>query len=203
MQQSSSAIPVKVFTRWHQWSTPLGIVLASTAFIGIVFGLNQPLLAIGVAVVALVVPPLVAFLGFPIRDEARIEPEGIVFARRAAVRFADIAQWGTDDYLTLVRRGAPTVLVSALDGPGRARLLREFQAAFEAWQARRPVVERPAARTHFHGGARGRLVGLLILALGITCGVMALRLREPSVALAFTGGLGGLFGLVMMLGRRA
>ncbi|UNK43380.1 hypothetical protein MNO14_04655 [Luteimonas sp. S4-F44] len=177
-------------------------MLASTAFIGIVFGSNRPLLAIGVAVVALVAPPLVAFLGFPTRDHARIEPDGIVFARRAAVRFAEITQWGTDDYLKLVRRDAPTVLVSALDGPGRDRLLAEFQAAFGTWQARRPVVERAAVRTHFYGGARGRLVGLLILALGITCMVMALRLREPNVALAFTGGLGGLFGLVMLLGRR-
>lgn len=200
--RSSSTIPVKAFTRWHQWSTPLGIVLASTVFIGIVFGLNQPLLAIGVAIVALVGPPLIAFQGFPTRDDVRIEPDGLVFARREAVRFAEIVQWGTDDYLKLVRRGAPTVLVSALDGPGRDRLLGEFQAAFGAWQARRPVAERRAVLTHFYGGARGRLVGLLILALGITCVVMALRLREPSVALAFTGGLGGLFGLVMMLGRR-
>lgn len=41
-----------------------------------------------------------------------------------------------------------------------------------------------------------------ITALGVVSAIMALNLREPSISLAVVGGLGALFGLAMLFGRR-
>lgn len=199
---SNEGIQASVYTRWHQLSVPLAFALAAGSFMLVVFNRGPIALAAALAVLGLLVPPLVAFKGFPTRNTVKVTSEGLEFSRRSPVAFAQLSRWGTDDYLKLVRPGLPTLLVSAVDLPRRERLLREFEQALAAWQKRQPAGTQAARRTHFYGSTAGRLVGLLIMVLGGGAAIMALSLREPSMSLAIVGGLGALFGLTMLLGRR-
>ncbi|CAB3624043.1 MAG: hypothetical protein ACWGIK_15825 [Achromobacter pulmonis] len=199
---SNEGIQASVYTRWHQLSVPLAFALAAGSFMLVVFNRGPLGLAATLAVLGLLVPPLVAFKGFPTRNAVRVTAEGLEFSRRSSIAFADLSSWGTDDYLKLVRPGRPTLLVSAVDLPSRERLLREFEQALAAWQRRQPAGTEAARRTHFYGSAGGRLVGLCITALGGAAALMALNLREPSLSLAAVGGLGALFGLALLFGRR-
>ena len=199
---SNEGIPVSVYTRWHQLSVPLAFALAVGSFMLVVFNRGPIGLAAVLAVLGLLVPPLVAFRGFPTRNAVKVTADGLEFSRRSSIAFADLSSWGTDDYLKLVRPGLPTLLVSAADLPSRERLLREFEQALTVWQKRQPAGTHAARRTHFYGATGGRLVGLLITALGTGAAIMALNLREPSISLAIVGGLGALFGLAMLFGRR-
>ncbi|CAB3708301.1 hypothetical protein AKG08_04390 [Achromobacter piechaudii] len=199
---SNEGIKAAVYTRWHQLSVPLGFALAASSFMLIVFNRGPMMMAIVLAVLGLLVPPLIAFRGFPTRNAVRVTADGLEFSRRGPVAFADLASWGTDDYLKLIRPGLPTLLVAAVDLPSRERLLREFEQALVAWQQRQPAGTQAARRTHFYGSTGARLVGLAIAALGVAAAVMALNQREPSLSLAVVGGLGALFGVVMLLGKR-
>lgn len=200
---SNEGIQAAVYTRWHQLSVPLAFALAAGGFMLVVFNRGPIPLAIGLAALGLLVPPLVAFKGFPTRNAVRVTPDGLEFSRRGPIAFADLKSWGTDDYLKLIRPGLPTVLVSPVDLPSRERLLRDFEQALQAWQKRQPAGTAAARRTHFYGSTAGRLVGLLITALGAGSAVMALSQREPSISLAIVGGLGALFGLAMLFGKRS
>lgn len=200
---STEGIQASVYTRWHQLAVPLAFALAAGSFMLVVFNRGPLGLAGALALIGLLAPPIVAFKAFPTRNLIKVTPDGLEFSRRAPVAFADLTSWGTDDFLKLVRPGRPTLLVSALDLPNRERLLREFQAGLQAWQQRQPAGTEPARRTHFYGSTGGRAVGALITALGVVSAIMALNLREPSVPLAIVGGLGALFGLGMLLGKRA
>jgi len=199
---SNEGIQAAVYTRWHQLSVPLAFALAAGSFMLVVFNRGPIVLAIVLAVLGLLVPPLVAFRGFPTRNAVKVTPDGLEFSRRGPIAFADLKSWGTDDYLKLIRPGLPTLLVSAVDLPSRERLLRDFEQALNAWQKRQPAGTEPARRTHFYGSTGGRLVGALITGLGVAAAVMALNMREPSISLAIVGGLGALFGLAMLVGRR-
>lgn len=199
---SNEEIQTSVYTRWHQLSVPLAFALAVGSFMLVVFNRGPIGLAVVLAVLGLLVPPLVAFKGFPTRNAVKVTPEGLEFSRRSPVPFAQLSSWGTDDYLKLVRPGLPTLLISAVDQPRRERLLREFEQALAAWQKRQPAGTQAARRTHFYGSTGGRLVGLLITILGVGSAIMALGLREASMSLAIVGGLGALFGLTMLFGRR-
>ncbi|MNI05496.1 hypothetical protein D3C73_584500 [compost metagenome] len=199
---SNEGIQAAVYTRWHQLSVPLAFALAAGSFMLVVFNRGPIVLAIVLAVLGLLVPPLVAFRGFPTRNAVKVTPDGLEFSRRGPIAFADLKSWGTDDYLKLIRPGLPTLLVSAVDLPSRERLLRDFEQALNAWQKRQPAGTEPARRTHFYGSTGGRLVGALITGLGVAAAAMALNMREPSISLAIVGGLGALFGLAMLVGRR-
>ncbi|GLK96958.1 hypothetical protein GCM10008164_47020 [Achromobacter xylosoxidans] len=199
---SNEGIQASVYTRWHQLSVPLAFALAAGGFMLVVFNRGPLGLAAVLAVLGLLLPPLVAFRGFPTRNVVKVTPEGLEFSRRAPVLYAQLSSWGTDDYLKLVRPGLPTLLVSAVDLPRRERLLREFEHALAAWQKRQPAGTLVARRKHFYGSTGGRLVGLLITILGTGSAIMALGLRETSISLAVVGGLGALFGLTMLFSRR-
>ncbi|NGT13089.1 hypothetical protein [Achromobacter insolitus] len=199
---SNEGIQASVYTRWHQLSVPLAFALAAGGFMLVVFNRGPLGLAAVLAVLGLLLPPLVAFRGFPTRNVVKVTPEGLEFSRRAPVLYAQLSSWGTDDYLKLVRPGLPTLLVSAVDLPRRERLLREFEHALAAWQKRQPAGTLVARRKHFYGSTGGRLVGLLITILGTGSAIMALGLRETSISLAVVGVLGALFGLTMLFGRR-
>ncbi|AVG41216.1 hypothetical protein [Achromobacter insolitus] len=199
---SNEGIQASVYTRWHQLSVPLAFALAAGGFMLVVFNRGPIGLAVVLAVLGLLLPPLVAFRGFPTRNVVKVTPEGLEFSRRAPVLYAQLSSWGTDDYLKLVRPGLPTLLVSAVDLPRRERLLREFEHALAAWQKRQPAGTLVARRKPFYGSTGGRLVGLLITILGTGSAIMALGLRETSLSLAVVGGLGALFGLTMLFGRR-
>jgi len=198
----NEGIQASVYTRWHQLSVPLAFALAAGSFMLVVFNRGPIGLAAALAVLGLLVPPLVAFKGFPTRNTVKVTPEGLEFSRRAPIAFAQLSSWGTDDYLKLVRPGLPTLLVSAVDLPTREHLLREFEQALAAWQKRQPAGTQAARRRYFYGSTAGRLVGSLITVLGAGSAIMALSLREPSMSLAIVGGLGALFGLTMLFGRR-
>ncbi|GAA5236437.1 hypothetical protein FOZ76_23620 [Verticiella sediminum] len=198
---SNEGIPASVYTRWHQLAVPLAFALAAGSFMLVVFNRGPLGLAVVVALIGLLVPPVVAFKGFPTRDRVKVTPDGLAFSRRAPVAFADLTSWGTDDFLKLVRPGRPTLLVSPVDLSNRERLLREFQAAFQAWQKRQPAGTQTARRTYFYGSMSARAIGAVITALGVGAAIMALNLREPSLSLALVGGLGALFGLAMLLGK--
>ena len=195
-------IQVSVATRWHQLSVPLGFLLAAGSAVAIVFNRGPLLLALAVALVLLALPPVLAFVGFPTRNLITVMPDGLVFSRRDPVAFDGISSWGTDDFLKLVRPGKPTLLISAVDLPSRERLLREFEAALQAWQQRRPAVAGHARRSYFHGSLRARAIGALIVVLGVGSSILALSTREPSYSLAVVGGLGAMFGVAMMRGKR-
>ncbi|OAD12669.1 hypothetical protein [Achromobacter insolitus] len=199
---SNEGIQASVYTRWHQLSVPLAFALAAGGFMLVVFNRGPIGLAAVLAVLGLLLPPLVAFRGFPTRNVVKVTPEGLEFSRRAPVLYAQLSSWGTDDYLKLVRPGLPTLLVSAVDLPRRERLLREFEHALAAWQKRQPAGTLVARRKPFYGSTGGRLVGLLITILGTGSAIMALGLRETSISLAVVGVLGALFGLTMLFGRR-
>ncbi|MDQ6212681.1 hypothetical protein [Achromobacter insolitus] len=199
---SNEGIQASVYTRWHQLSVPLAFALAAGGFMLVVFNRGPLGLAAVLAVLGLLLPPLVAFRGFPTRNVVKVTPEGLEFSRRAPVLYAQLSSWGTDDYLKLVRPGLPTLLVSAVDLPRRERLLREFEHALAAWQKRQPAGTLVARRKPFYGSTGGRLVGLLITILGTGSAIMALGLRETSISLAVVGGLGALFGLTLLFGRR-
>ncbi|GAB3053018.1 hypothetical protein [Stenotrophomonas tumulicola] len=195
-------IQVSVATRWHQLAVPLGFLLAGGSVAFIVFNRGPLLLAFAVALGLLVLPPVLAFVGFPTRNLVSVMPDGLIFSRRDPVAFADISSWGTDDFLKLVRPGQPTLLISAVDLPSRERLLREFETALQAWQQRQPAVTRHARRSYFYGSLRARAIGALIVVLGVGSSILALSTRDPSYRLAAVGGLGAMFGLAMMRGRR-
>lgn len=112
---SNEGIQASVYTRWHQLSVPLAFALAVGSFMLVVFNRGPIGLAAVLAVLGLLVPPLVAFKGFPTRNVVKVTPEGLEFSRRRPVAFAELSSWGTDDYLKLVRPGLPTLLVSAAD----------------------------------------------------------------------------------------
>ncbi|WYX29345.1 hypothetical protein WJ976_28810 [Achromobacter denitrificans] len=152
---SNEGIQASVYTRWHQLSVPLAFALAVGSFMLVVFNRGPIGLAAVLAVLGLLVPPLVAFKGFPTRNVVKVTPEGLEFSRRRPVAFAELSSWGTDDYLKLVRPGLPTLLVSAADLPRRERLLREFEQALAAWQKRQPAGTQAARRTHFYGSTGG------------------------------------------------
>lgn len=198
----TQALQVKAFTRWHQLSVPLGFLLSAAAFMALVFGLRQPLWAIAAALAGLIVPPLVAFRGFPTRDTLTVQADGLSFMRRGLIPFSQITHWSADDYLKLGRRGKPTILVSTLDAPGRQHLLKAFPAALAAWQSRQRPGQPLAQQTHFYGTWRAQSVGILIMALGLLSAWMALRLREANVSLTLVGGLGVLFGAGMLFMKR-
>jgi len=195
-------IQVSVATRWHQLAVPLGFLLAGGSVAFIVFNRGPLLLAFAVALGLLVLPPVLAFVGFPTRNLVSVMPDGLIFSRRDPVAFADMSSWGTDDFLKLVRPGQPTLLISAVDLPSRERLLREFETALQAWQQRQPAVTRHARRSYFYGSLRARAIGALIVVLGVGSSILALSTRDPSYHLAVVGGLGAMFGLAMMRGRR-
>lgn len=199
---SREGIQAAVYTRWHQLSVPSAFVLAAGSFMLVVFNRGPIVLAVVLAVLGLLLPPLVAFQGFPTRNAVKVRPDGLEFSRRAPIAFADLKSWGTDDYLKLVRPGLPTLLVSPEDLPSRERLLRDFEQALNAWQKRQPAGTEAARRTHFYGSTGGRLVGMVITLLGVCAAALALTMREPSISLATVGGLGALFGLAMLVGRR-
>ncbi|CAB3697059.1 hypothetical protein [Achromobacter pestifer] len=199
---NNDGIQAAVYTRWHQLAVPLAFVLSAGCFMLVVFNRGPFGWAIALALLGLLTPPIVAFRGFPTRNQIRVTADGLTFSRRPPVAFGDLTSWGTDDYLKLVRRGYPTLLVSPLDLPNRQRLLREFQSALEAWQKRQPAATEPARRTFFYGSTGGRLVGALITVLAVGSAVMALNLREPSFSLAVVGGLCALFGLALLMGKR-
>jgi len=195
-------IQVSVYTRWHQLAVPLAFALAAGSFMFIVLNRGPVGVAMVVAMLCLVLPPLLAFQGFPTRNEVMVLPDGLMFSRRDAVPFDELSSWGTDDYLKLVRPGRATLMVSAADLQSRDRLLREFEQALATWQRQQSAVSEPIRRTHFYGSARAAAIGAVIIGLGALCMVMALRLREPSIELAAVGALGGLVGVIMLLGRR-
>lgn len=199
---SAEGIQASVYTRWHQLAVPLAFALAAGSFMLVVFNRGPMGLAGALALIGLLAPPIVAFKGFPTRNVIRVTPEGLEFSRRAPVAFADLTRWGTDDFLKLVRPGHPTLLVSPLDLPSRERLLKEFQGALQAWQKRQPAGTEAPRRTHFYGSVGARAIGGVIVALGVGVAIMAMNLREPSISLAAVGGLGALFGLAMLLGKR-
>ena len=195
-------IQVSVYTRWHQLAVPLAFALAAGIFMLIVLNRGPVGIAIVAALLCLAIPPLLAFQGFPTRNEVMVMPDGLMFSRRDAVPFSELSRWGTDDYLTLVRPGRTTLMVSAADLQSRDRLLREFQHALDTLQRQQPALTEPIRRTRFYGSVRARAIGALIVGLGAMCIVMALRLREPSIELAIVGALGGVCGVFMLLGRR-
>ncbi|MHC6225825.1 hypothetical protein ACYU03_13790 [Pseudomonas sp. X10] len=200
---SNDSIQASVYTRWHQLAVPLAFALAAGGFMFVVFNRGPLGLAAVVALIGLLLPPIVAFKGFPTRNQVKVTPEGLAFSHRAPVAFAELTSWGTDDFLKLVRPGHPTLLVSPVDLPSRERLLREFQASLQAWQKRQPAGTLAARRTHFYGSMGARAIGAMIAVLGFGSAIMALSLREPSFSLALVAGLGALFGVVMLLGKRA
>ncbi len=199
---STEGIKASVFTRWHQLAVPLAFALAAGSFMLVVFNRGPLGLAAGLALISLLLPPVIAFKGFPTRNLIKVTPDGLEFSRRAPVAFSDLTSWGSDDFLKLVRSGHTTLLVSALDLPSRERLLREFQGALQEWQKQQPPGTKPARRTHFYGSTGARVMGVLIAVLGVGSAIMAMNLREPTISLAITGGLGALFGLAMLLGKR-
>jgi hypothetical protein len=76
---------VRVYTRWHQLAVPLGFSLG--IFIGIfaVYQYHLVFGAMGLVLLGIIVPPMVAGLGFPTRDSLTIGSQGLEFARRGPV----------------------------------------------------------------------------------------------------------------------
>ena len=85
---SNEGIQAAVYTRWHQLSVPLAFALAAGGFMLVVFNRGPIPLAIGLAALGLLVPPLVAFKGFPTRNAVKVTPEGLEFSRRGPIAFA-------------------------------------------------------------------------------------------------------------------
>ena len=198
----AEGITVLVYTRWHQLAVPLALMLSGCSFLLVVANHGHLLVAIMAALISLLIPPLIAFKCFPTRNLVNITPDGLEFSRRTPVSFAELSNWGTDNFLKLVRPGYLTLFISPVDVPNRERLLQEFEDAFKRWECKQPPESAPARRIHFYGSMRGRLVGALIVGLGLAASLMALNLREPSIALAVVAGLGALYGLGMVLGKR-
>lgn len=87
---SNEGIQAAVYTRWHQLSVPLAFALAAGSFMLVVFNRGPIVLAIVLAVLGLLVPPLVAFKGFPTRNAVKVTPDGLEFSRRGPIAFADL-----------------------------------------------------------------------------------------------------------------
>jgi hypothetical protein len=195
------SIQASVYTRWHQLAAPFSIITSAGCFLFVILSRGPIILAGVLALVALVVPPLIAFKAFSTHNRIKVMSDGLQFSRRAPIAFAEIAGWGTDDFLKLTRPGYPTLLVSPLDLPGRDRLLREFKTAFDDWQHRYPG-QRAPIKTHFYGTVRARMIGVLICILGAGTSIMALNMHSTSIELALAGGFGALFGLWMVSRRK-
>lgn len=193
---------VRVYTRWHQLAVPLGFSLG--IFIGIfaVYQYHLVFGAMGLVLLGIIVPPMVAGLGFPTRDSLTIGSQWLEFARRGPVSFAAISGWNTEDYLRLGRRKGPTLVIVAQDAPARRRLHDEFRTGLRLWQTGLSAGTSRAEEERFHGGWRGRAVGAAIVALSLAVIVLSLSMQEPAYHLVAVGGLGGAFGGVMLAGVR-
>ncbi len=103
--------------------------------------------AIGLALIGIVVPPMVAGLGFPTRDSLTISSQGMQFARRGRVWFVAISGWSAEDYLRLCRRNGPTLVIVAQDAPARRRLHDQFRTGCDfGRQVWRPAPPEPEKR---------------------------------------------------------
>ncbi|KAA9367517.1 hypothetical protein F3W84_13805 [Ochrobactrum quorumnocens] len=199
---SADGISASVYTRWHQLAVPFAFGLSAGSFVLVIFNRGSLGIAGVVALLALLVPLLITFKVFPTRNLIKITPDGLEFSRRAPIAFSDLTRWGDDDLLKLVRSGYPTLLVSPLDLPNRKILFSQFRNALEDWQKKQHPGKKPVQRTHFYGSTGARLIGALIATLGGVSAMMAMNLREPSIALAIVATLGALFGLAMLFGKR-
>jgi hypothetical protein len=199
---SGASHPVRVYTRWHQLAVPLGFSLGISMGIFATYQYHLVFGAMGLALLGIVVPPMVAGLGFPTRDSLTIDSQGLQFARRGPVSFAAISGWSAEDYLRLSRRKGPTLVIVAQDAPARRRLHDEFRTGLRLWQTGLAAGASKAGEERFHGGWRGRAVGAAIVALSLAVIVLSLAMREPAYHLVAVGGLGGAFGGVMLAGIR-
>ncbi len=199
---SADGISVSVYTRWHQLAVPVAFALSAGSFLFVIFNRGSLAMAGVVALLGLLVPLLITFKVFPTRNLIKVTSDGLEFSRRAPIAFSDLTSWGDDNLLKLVRSGYPTLLVSPLDLPNRKRLFSEFRNALEEWQRKQQHANKPVHRTHFYGSTGARVIGALIVALGAIAAIMAVNLREPSIALAIVAASGALFGLAMLFGKR-
>ncbi|KAG1242642.1 hypothetical protein G6F65_022911 [Rhizopus arrhizus] len=69
---SNEGVQAAVYTRWHQLSVPLAFALAAGSFMLVVLNRGPIGLAAVLAVLGLLVPPLVAFKGFPTRNAVKL-----------------------------------------------------------------------------------------------------------------------------------
>lgn len=199
---SADGISASVYTRWHQLAVPFAFALSAGSFLFVISNRGSMGAAGGFALLSLLVPLLITFKVFPTRNLIKVTPEGLEFSSRAPIAFSDLTSWGDDGFLKLIRRGYPTLLISALDLPSRKRLLSQFRIALEDWQKKQQPGKKPVRRTHFYGSTGARLIGALIATLGGVSAVMTMNLREPSIALTVVAALGALVGLAMAFGKR-
>lgn len=164
-QRFESGIGVRVYTRPMQWVVPVAMLGCGFVFFALASLTTPPriLVAVAGALAWLIVLPLAAHRLFPTRDVATLTPDGLQFARRGQVPFAQIREWQFEDYLKLKRPGRLTLLVIPADRPERAWLQRAFPQALAAWQARQPEGAAPILHTRFYGSALARGCGLAIM----------------------------------------
>jgi hypothetical protein len=134
------AIPVTVGMRRHRLSVLLGLLICCLAMFLLLGVLDMPLwLSLAGAVIGLVLPPIIAYRLWPVRDTVTIGNDALLFSRRGRVPYATIASYSADDYLKLVRDAEPTWMLTSSQTP---RLRAEFIAAFDAWQAAKGTRDR-------------------------------------------------------------
>jgi len=194
--------PVRVYTRWHQMAIPMGLVLAIVFALGSInLDMTEPFVLVGGMLVALLLPALIAGLGFPTRDTMKFTEEGLVFERRKPVLFAQLRSWGAEDYLKLVRASGPTLIVVARGAPGRKGLHAAFEAALAAWQAGQTAGAPAPQRSQFYGSPRAQALGVVVIAAGLFIVVMALMFRQPKYHFIFPGIMAMVFGVRLLVGN--
>jgi hypothetical protein len=180
-------IPVGVTTRLHQASLFMGIA-AAFALSALVVWLELPIWLMFVGFFGgLIAPPVLIFRYFPRKDSLTIERDRLTFQRRKPILYSDIDRYNTDDYLKLIRRGQPTLLLYA-NKPlefNYQQLSDQFVSAFEAWE-RSEIAQGiyvKARRSHFYGSRVSKLLGAAMIVISIlTIIFAAVMLRRPPYA---------------------
>ena len=200
----SAQTAVLVLTRWHQLSV---LFIVFFAIPSIVFGVIALFLFSSIYVSAFMIVIGIAYIFlfirlFPSKDEVVITKDKMIFKFRDNVNFADIVSYGTEDYLKLVRRNGPTLIIQHT-GTNREEyraFCRQLVRILGSWRPNDGSSLRPV-RKHFFGSLWARMIGLVLVAVSIGGLFIAFQLSELGIAGALL--VTGLpLGLVLLRGKR-
>lgn len=139
-------------------------------------------------------------------EVVNVEPDKITFKYRAPIPFDQIETFNFDDYLKIKIRGEFwTVLLQCTrkNQQEYTLFLREFRAAFSAWQQRNITTTLPMPQqSFFYGSWEAKLTGGGLLIAYIVLVLVALRLNIAMVQVTSAGALIVPISLHLLLSKR-
>jgi len=199
---SETIYPVRVYTRWHQSAIPLGFALALLTGLTCVYQFKLADIAILFIAIALVLPPLIAGVGFPTRDSLKIEPDKLTFNRRIPLLYKDISYWSAERGLILKRERHKTLVIISLNVMQQKAMYHDFFKHLQIWQNANQTTLPTSKAARFYGSWRARVFGAVITAASAFIIIAALSMPQPSYYCALLASQSALFGTVLLSGKR-